>query len=81
MAAQGLSAVYTFFEPELAGRSLGRFAVLTLINKAREMGLNYVYLGYWIKDCEKMSYKSEYRPLLMYDGSGWVDFHEIEDLV
>jgi arginyl-tRNA--protein-N-Asp/Glu arginylyltransferase len=81
VAAQGLSAVYTFFEPELAGRSLGRFAVLTLINKAREMGLNYVYLGYWINDCEKMSYKSEYRPLLMYDGSSWVDFHEIEDLI
>lgn len=78
VAAQGLSAVYTFFEPELANRSLGRFAVLTLVNKAREMGLDYVYLGYWIKDCSKMSYKSEYRPLLMYDGTAWVDFHEAE---
>ncbi|MCP4010099.1 MAG: arginyltransferase [Proteobacteria bacterium] len=81
VAAQGLSAVYTFFEPELAGRSLGRFAVLTLINKVREMGLNYVYLGYWIKDCEKMSYKSEYRPLLMYDGRGWVGFHQKAGLI
>ena len=78
VAAQGLSAVYTFFEPALASRSLGRFAVLSLVKKAREMGLNYVYLGYWIKDCEKMNYKSEYRPLLMYDGKAWVDFHASE---
>ncbi len=78
VAAQGLSAVYTFFEPDLANRSLGRFAVLTLANKAREMGLDYLYLGYWIKDSDKMNYKSEYRPLLMYDGRGWVNFHEEE---
>jgi len=78
VAAQGLSAVYTFFEPELPSRSLGRFAVLTLVGKAREMGLNYVYLGYWIEDCLKMNYKSEYRPLLIYDGTAWVDFHEAE---
>ena len=76
VAAQGLSAVYTFFEPDLADRSLGRFAVLTLVEKARELDLDYVYLGYWIKDCKKMSYKAEYRPLLAYDGSEWVDFHK-----
>ena len=76
VAAQGLSAVYTFFEPDLADRSLGRFAVLTLVEKARELDLDYVYLGYWIKDCKKMSYKAEYRPLLVYDGSEWVDFHK-----
>lgn len=78
VAAQGLSAVYTFFEPDLADRSLGRFAVLTLVEKARELELDYVYLGYWIKDCNKMNYKAEYRPLLAYDGSEWVDFHETE---
>lgn len=77
VAPQGLSAVYTFFDPDLANRSLGRFAVLALVEKAREMGLKYVYLGYWIKDCDKMSYKSEYRPLLVYDGNDWVDFHEM----
>lgn len=76
IAANGLSAVYTFFEPALANRSLGRFAVLTLVNKARELDLEYVYLGYWIKDCNKMNYKSEYRPLLAYEGGEWVDFHE-----
>jgi arginine-tRNA-protein transferase len=51
--------------------------VLALVEKAREMSLKYVYLGYWIKDCDKMSYKSEYRPLLVYDGNDWVDFHEM----
>ncbi len=76
IAAQGLSAVYTFFEPKLAARSLGRYAVLTLVDKARELELEYVYLGYWINDCDKMNYKSEYRPLLAYDGREWVDFHE-----
>ena len=76
VAAQGLSAVYTFFEPALANRSLGRFAVLTLVEKARELELPYVYLGYWIKDCRKMNYKSEYRPLLVYQDSRWIDFHQ-----
>lgn len=74
-ATHGLSAVYTFFEPALPQRSLGRYAVLTLVEMAREMGLSYVYLGYWIRDCSKMSYKSEYRPLLVYDNGGWIDFH------
>ena len=76
VAARGLSAVYTYFEPEQASRSLGRFAILALVEQAREMGLDYVYLGYWIENCKKMSYKSEYRPLLVYDGHGWVDFHQ-----
>ena len=76
VAARGLSAVYTFFEPDQANRSLGRFAILALAEQAREMGLDYVYLGYWIEDCSKMNYKSEYRPLLVYDGRSWVDFHQ-----
>lgn len=76
ITAQGLSAVYTFFEPGCASRSLGRFAILALIDKAKELGLAYVYLGYWINDCNKMNYKAEYKPLLAYDGSQWVDFHE-----
>jgi len=75
IAARGLSAVYTFFEPALTERSLGRFAVLTLVDKARELKLDYVYLGYWIKDCKKMSYKSEYRPLLAFQEGEWLDFH------
>ena len=59
----GLSAVYTFFDPTLSRRSLGTFGVLTQIRLAREFGLPYVYLGYWIEACGKMSYKRNYRPL------------------
>ena len=59
----GLSAVYTFFDPDLPKRSLGAFGVLTQIRLAREIGLPYVYLGYWIGACGKMAYKRDYRPL------------------
>lgn len=67
----GLSAIYTFFEPEEQKRSLGNYAVLWQIEKTREMGLHYLYLGYWIRDCQKMAYKSEYRPLDLYVNSRW----------
>ncbi len=59
----GLSAVYTFFDPALKQRSLGAFGILTQINLAREIGLPYVYLGYWIEACGKMAYKRSYQPL------------------
>jgi arginine-tRNA-protein transferase len=59
----GLSAVYTFFEPERAPRSLGVFGILSQIRLAREMGLPHVYLGYWIEGCRKMAYKQAYQPL------------------
>ncbi|HYY16343.1 MAG TPA: hypothetical protein VE965_06835 [Gammaproteobacteria bacterium] len=57
-----LSAVYTFFDPDHSARSLGRFAILCEIEAARIAGLKWLYLGYWIKECRKMRYKSEYRP-------------------
>ncbi len=67
----GLSAIYTFFEPGEDRRSLGAYAILWQVEKARELGLDYVYLGYWIRDCQKMSYKSDYRPLEVYINSRW----------
>lgn len=67
----GLSAIYTFFEPGEDRRSLGTFAILWQVEKARDMGLDYVYLGYWIRDCRKMSYKSDFRPLEIYVNSRW----------
>ena len=68
----GLSAVYTFFEPSEAKRSLGTFAVLSLIQIAREMGLAYVFLGYWVKGCSKMEYKIDYRPIELFQDKKWV---------
>ncbi|MCK5360867.1 MAG: arginyltransferase, partial [Gammaproteobacteria bacterium] len=58
----GLSAVYSFFDPDLPQRSLGVYAVLWEIEEARRRKLPWVFLGYWIKDCKKMSYKAQYRP-------------------
>ncbi len=59
----GLSAVYTFFDPNLEKRGLGTFGVLTQIRLAQEIGLPFVYLGYWIEACNKMAYKRNFRPL------------------
>ncbi len=69
----GLSAIYTFFDPDdaLDRRSLGTFAVLSLIERARELTMPHVYLGYWIRESRKMNYKQTFRPLEMLDGSHW----------
>ena len=70
----GLSAIYTFFEPdtEFDARSLGRLMVLQLIEIAQQMKLPYLYLGYWIRDSKKMAYKNEYRPIEMLINSRWI---------
>lgn len=59
----GLSMVYSFFDPELERRSLGRFAILDHLHQAETVGLGYVYLGYWVQGSPKMDYKSEFRPM------------------
>ncbi|MFT5351755.1 MAG: arginyl-tRNA--protein-N-Asp/Glu arginylyltransferase [Planctomycetota bacterium] len=66
-----LSAVYTYFDPDFSHLSLGRFAVLLEIEEARNQGLDWLYLGYWIKDCKKMSYKDEYQPMEYYRNNDW----------
>lgn len=66
-----LSAIYTFYEPSLNKQSLGSYAILWQIAHAKQLGLDYVYLGYWIKDCQKMSYKSLYRPMEVYINDQW----------
>lgn len=58
-----LSAVYTFFEPQLSKRSLGSYAILWEIQETRRHGFPFLYLGYWIEACVKMAYKSDYRPI------------------
>mgnify|MGYP000226268049 CR=1 FL=1 len=68
-----LSAVYTFFEPELSQYSLGNYAVLWQIQHAIEMKLDFVYLGFWIADCRKMSYKTQYQPIQGFIDNEWLD--------
>jgi arginine-tRNA-protein transferase len=65
------SAIYTFFDPEYSNRSLGNFAVLWLISEAKRQKLDYVYLGYWIRSCRKMSYKIDYRPIELLLNNRW----------
>lgn len=68
----GLSAIYTFFEPTLEHRSLGVAAILEQIALARDLGLDFLYLGYWIRDCDKMRYKTDYRPLQVFVNGSWL---------
>ena len=75
MLQQGLSAVYTYFDPDLTDRSLGNYVILWQIEKTRSTGLPYLYLGYWIKNCPKMQYKSTFRPLELLVDKHWILAH------
>jgi arginine-tRNA-protein transferase len=67
----GLSAVYSFFDPAEAGRSPGTAVILALIAEARQRALPFVYLGYWIGASRKMAYKTRFRPLEALTSQGW----------
>ena len=70
----GLSMVYSFYDPDLAHRSLGTFLILDHIAQVRSAALSYVYLGYWVKESPKMAYKALYRPLEVQRGTlGWCE--------
>jgi len=71
----GLSAVYSFYHPSLVSRSLGTFMVLWLAQNARILGLDYVYLGFWVDGCAKMSYKEKFQPLEVWTIDGWRAFN------
>ncbi len=78
IVSDGVSAVYSFFEPEMAKNSLGTYCVLKQIEYAKRQGLDYVYLGYWIKDHPKMHYKNNYRPLQIYRDDAWQPLTDTE---
>ncbi|MEK9671535.1 MAG: arginyltransferase [Rhodospirillaceae bacterium] len=67
----GLSAVYSFFTPNQQDRSLGTYMILWLVEKTRSIKLSYVYLGFWIDGCGKMSYKARFKPLEIHTVNGW----------
>ena len=67
----GISSVYTFYCPTSSHRSLGNFAILKQIEMARELNLEWLYLGYWLHDCKKMSYKTNFRPIQFMTSGQW----------
>lgn len=70
----GLSAVYSFYWPDQPQRSLGTAMVLRLIEQATRESLPFVYLGYWVEDCSKMSYKKNFQPAEILGPDGWIGF-------
>lgn len=68
---QGLSAVYTFYEPACHARGLGSYAILWLVEETRSLQLRGLYLGYWIEQCKKMRYKSSFRPAEIFSNGRW----------
>ncbi len=68
----GLSMIYSFFDPEMTKRSLGTFMILDHITMAKKLGLPYLYLGFWIQDSQKMAYKARFLPQERLTESGWI---------
>ncbi len=69
--SDGLSAHYTFYDPDRIKKSPGTFAILFQIELAKRLNLRHVYLGFWIKDCHNMAYKSRFQPLEIYNDGIW----------
>jgi leucyl-tRNA---protein transferase len=78
--SDGVSMVYSFFEPEEETRSLGTFMILDHVQRAIRLGLPYVYLGYWVHGSQKMAYKIKFRPIEMLTGRGWKRFARGEEM-
>lgn len=72
-AGDGLSAVYSFFDPAEPRRSLGSELILRLIRETREQGLSFVYMGFFIAAAQKMAYKSRFKPLQILTPTGWTE--------
>lgn len=75
----GLSMVYSFFDPKMSSRSLGNFMILDHIQRVFDTGLDYLYLGYWVENSPKMAYKATFEPLEVQSGNaGWLPLSEAE---
>lgn len=71
LLGDGLSMVYSFYDPHIASRGLGVFAILDHLRQAAAVRLPYLYLGYWVKGSPKMDYKGRFRPMEMLTPFGW----------
>jgi leucyl-tRNA---protein transferase len=80
LMSDGLSMVYSFYNPEMEKRSLGTMMVLDHIRRAQALGLPHVYLGYWVRGSQKMGYKTRFQPQEHLMNQGWMRFTpEMED--
>lgn len=70
---QGLSSVYTFYDPDMSG-SLGTYGIVWQIEQCRQLNLPFLYLGYWIAQSQKMAYKSRFQPAQFLSNGIWQDF-------
>jgi leucyl-tRNA---protein transferase len=73
----GLSSVYTFFDPDLKGSSFGAYNILWQAAQCQALGLPYLYLGYWIANSRKMAYKASFRPIEGLIDGHWVPLPEL----
>ena len=71
----GISSVYTFFDPEISGASLGTYNILWQIEQCRSLGLPYLYLGYWIAESRKMAYKQSFKPIEGLVNGSWAQLN------
>ena len=78
--SDGISAVYTFYDPDYRG-SLGTYGVMWQIEQTRELGLPYLYLGYWIAESQKMAYKADFGPHQLLSKGAWVSSDEVQPSV
>jgi leucyl-tRNA---protein transferase len=74
--SDGLSMVYSVYDPGIEGRSLGTYMILDHIERARAMGLPYLYLGYWVSGSQKMAYKGRFMPQERLMAQGWERFDD-----
>ena len=72
----GLSAVYSFYDPAESSRSLGTFMILDLLDYTRHNGLEWLYLGYFVNGSQKMMYKSRFQPAEIFVGGQWQAYQD-----